>query len=732
MIKDFFVFKNWSDVNIFCTVTLFLIISSCAVNAYQPIVTIGKPYLSDIQYAPNGLFLATLTSFVELLDTKTFEPISKIYTPFYVDKIIISPDSSLIAGYGGSGIYVYDVSSKELIMNAKHYVGAAEFSPDGKYLAYSKGDSIIFWDIELKKTTKELSGDPEPLFNVELYSIQSIAFHPSGNLLAVGSCRKTIALWNTETGRIESYLNKGDDQSPFMMAFSNDGTLLAVLCNKSVRLFNILDGSWYYTPGNGVNSIAFTNDNNYLIIGESRGDLGIYSIKARRYEKKQFFTRQIPASMGFCLIDKITTSPDGQKFVTLLNGSRIVEWDTKNFSKIKTIYGWNVLWDAVYLPKINRIITGTYSSVLCFWDATTGKLLKAIEFYYDVECMTVSPDGKYVAVCAEETDRIYDGSTGREIYRFTDRKGHTRVMAYSPSGRYLASNGWKGTYIYDTKTGNTIKYISNEWVDEAILLFTHDEKKIVILPREKYATEFWDIETGKLAYEKPYQGPLIRYGNDFMQAKDKGYGIEILMLNSRKVISYIDAQMPKWYWDKVFHPSGNIISIMTFQEDNKSWCDFYNTWTGKKIGSISNINFAYFAGNEHIFVVNEKGLELYRISDILGVNPKDLRFEMQTTQLGRIKSELMPNYPNPFNPGTWIPYYLAESAYIKIKIHSMTGKLIRTLNLGHKEAGLYSDKDKAEYWDGKDNYGDPVGSGLYFYTIYADDFVATRKMILLK
>ncbi len=330
-------------------------------------------------------------------------------------------------------------------------------------------------------------------------------------------------------------------------------------------------------------------------------------------------------------------------------------------------------------------------------------------------------------------DHIYDGSTGREIYRFVDKMGHTSVMSYSPSGRYLASNGWMGTYIYETSTGRTIKYIPNEWVDIDILLFTNDEKKIIILPREKNVTEFWDIETGELAYNRPYKGALVRYGNDFLQARSKGNGIEVSMLNSRKVISYISAKMPeKHYWSKIFHPGGNIISIMTFREENESVCDFYNTWTGKKIGTISNINFAWFAGDDHIFVVKDDGLELYRIKDILGVDPKDLGFKMQTTQLGRIKSELMPNYPNPFNPGTWIPYHLSEDTNVTIKIHSLTGQLIRTLDLGHKKAGSYSDKAKSAYWDGKDNNGEPVGSGLYFYTIYAGDFIATRKMILLK
>ena len=90
------------------------------------------------------------------------------------------------------------------------------------------------------------------------------------------------------------------------------------------------------------------------------------------------------------------------------------------------------------------------------------------------------------------------------------------------------------------------------------------------------------------------------------------------------------------------------------------------------------------------------------------------------------------NYPNPFNPETWIPYQLAQPSYVTIRIYRATGALTRTLALGTKEAGFYADKMKAAYWDGTDDTGQKVSSGVYFYTIQADGFAATRKMLLLQ
>ena len=93
---------------------------------------------------------------------------------------------------------------------------------------------------------------------------------------------------------------------------------------------------------------------------------------------------------------------------------------------------------------------------------------------------------------------------------------------------------------------------------------------------------------------------------------------------------------------------------------------------------------------------------------------------------------LLPNYPNPFNPETWIPYQLSEPTDVTFRIYLTNGALVRTLDIGHQAAGLYQDRNRAAYWDGKNEVGEPVASGVYFYTLTAGDFTGTRKMIITK
>ena len=96
------------------------------------------------------------------------------------------------------------------------------------------------------------------------------------------------------------------------------------------------------------------------------------------------------------------------------------------------------------------------------------------------------------------------------------------------------------------------------------------------------------------------------------------------------------------------------------------------------------------------------------------------------------KTALFANYPNPFNPETWIPYQLSKPADVTLSIYAVDGTLIRTLVLGHQPVGMYQSKSHAAYWDGRNTQGERVASGVYFYTLTAGDFTATRKMLIRK
>ena len=119
------------------------------------------------------------------------------------------------------------------------------------------------------------------------------------------------------------------------------------------------------------------------------------------------------------------------------------------------------------------------------------------------------------------------------------------------------------------------------------------------------------------------------------------------------------------------------------------------------------------------------------------VTTSDIRNAFLSLQLrvGDVQPQdtlLAQNFPNPFNPETWIPYQLSEATEVKIAIYDVSGRLVRSLDLGWQPTGSYMTPSSAAYWDGRNAVGERVASGIYFYTLQTSDFTATRRMVILK
>ena len=111
---------------------------------------------------------------------------------------------------------------------------------------------------------------------------------------------------------------------------------------------------------------------------------------------------------------------------------------------------------------------------------------------------------------------------------------------------------------------------------------------------------------------------------------------------------------------------------------------------------------------------------------------QSLELSPSDTPLTPIAPELLPNYPNPFNPETWIPYRLARPAQVWLTIFDTKGQAVRTLEVGYQPAGVYQSRERAAYWDGRNQDGEAVANGVYFCTLTAGDFTETRKMLVDK
>ena len=198
---------------------------------------------------------------------------------------------------------------------------------------------------------------------------------------------------------------------------------------------------------------------------------------------------------------------------------------------------------------------------------------------------------------------------------------------------------------------------------------------------------------------KPTNTAMIIYGNAFLDDESAKAGTKVQVFNETGVLcGYSEITQNGYYGMMMVYGDYKIEGAETEKR-----LSFY--LNGEKVETVEDI---YWLGDKII----------QRIDLTARTLPK-------ASMMGQ-------NYPNPFNPDTWIPYELKENALVEIAIYTNTGQLVRTLKLGEKPAGFYTSKDKAAYWDGRNEFGEGVASGIYFYTIKAGDFTAIRKMIVIK
>ena len=202
--------------------------------------------------------------------------------------------------------------------------------------------------------------------------------------------------------------------------------------------------------------------------------------------------------------------------------------------------------------------------------------------------------------------------------------------------------------------------------------------------------------------------------------------------------------------------SGSIVDERTGLHTNDFRVIVKNLSTGSVVTTvIGDAGSTSSQGSYRLTVVDIKGGRAAAIGDTfeislrspdasIGVQPLRYTVTAEDVRRSRIQlpalilqeipaeTELLRNYPNPFNPETWIPYRLAQDAFVVLTIYDGNGRVVRTLEVGHQTAAVYESRSKAVYWDGRNEVGERVASGLYFYTLAAGDFSATRKTVILK
>ena len=255
--------------------------------------------------------------------------------------------------------------------------------------------------------------------------------------------------------------------------------------------------------------------------------------------------------------------------------------------------------------------------------------------------------------------------------------------------------------------GTKILFESKREGDWELFVMDSDTGKNIVPVTQNEKTErngSWSRDGKKILFES------IRDGNFEIYVIDADGANPVNLTNHKKSDTF-----PRW------SPNGRRIAFVSTRDGNK---EIY----AMDANGANPVNLSNDAGDDNFPQWRGLGPGAFPSKE-LAVQP----LTKQLTTLGHIKqTALLQNYPNPFNPETWMPYILSKDSSVTIDIYTASGQLVRTLPLGPQKQGAYLFRNQAAYWDGNNDKGEAVGSGIYFYQLRAADFSATRKMVIAK
>ena len=728
----------------------------CLAFGIEPIGTIGQPLPEQHAFLSNDTILRVVPTHIQVVDVPTGTVIDEFGERTRYSDVVLSPTATHLAILNHSGdprtttVNIWDVNARNQIMARKFEgrVSLVAFSPTAPVFATSFKDAIYLWNWQTGKSIGTIVRINSPIK-------RAIAFSTDGHHLMIVSRQPAVELWNVETFQLEErFEGKAEDAhriNKVVMSPNREVMATFKANSDSIGVWDIRTQRplWQETSGKGrVSSMSFSPDSERLYVTTETSRLSRrgygpwlgWDDQVRVWDVKS--GRQMDAfGTEFTRLEAVALSPD-EKTALLHYHDAVILWDIQEKQPLNTWVGFIGWGFDVGLSPDGKTLISASRDFIKIWDVPSGQLRRLVsaekEFF---EGFAISPDSKTFAIVQSPWVQIRDIRTGKVKTQFPARVGYSYKITFSPSGRWIAADeDWGNLFVLDAKNAKKFQKIQQEHIriyyglafsknDEylaAVGVAKDDNRWILVWKRERDAFVFqykWQVP--ELSYSSH---PTLAFATDTALAVSIRGAIQIwkLLPDRPRFSKTLDGEGPVYF-------TSNSRYLFTNRNDKLQIWD----WREGTVMDYPSIP-AYFAlswdGSVLLSHMDTGQIQSWDGNALL---PSQycpvLPHGKQLVLFGDVKhNQLLQNFPNPFNPETWIPFRLATESPVTIQIYSSTGQLVRRLSPGVLPAGDYSSQAQAIHWNGRNQIGEPVSSGVYLYTISAGDFSATRKMLIRK
>ena len=657
-----------------------------------------------------------------------------------------------------SGVSLSTHSAQEARLRATlkghtDFVSSVAFSPNGRKLVSGSWDKTIrFWNPHTEKHSNTLTAHTD--------RVTSVAFSPNGNMLASGSWDKTVRFWNPNT---EKYLRSTYSQ------FTNNETFTSVVAaDADGDSYWFASGSldndvwlWYgygltqFTKKydlsghtHDVSAVAFSADERTLASGSHDNTVKLW------YAPSRGLRTTLKGHTDF--VTSVAFSPEGR---TLASGSwdnTIILWDLSTGKPTDVLKGHtDRVLTVAFSPDGRILATGSDDQTIRLWDVATGQQRDTLLGHTSgVTAVAFSPDRRTLASAGgwDNTVRLWDLSpapTPAPTVKITPSPvvspavGDGLVVKIDISGVENVA-GYQATVRFDPTALQYLESANGTYLPAGAFFVPPvvNANQVTLAATSLSGDSDGAGTLATLTFEVTAVKPSYITLSDVMIMEQDLTSIPIIVKSGSIVVR--SKEVLDVNGDGVINILDLIVVAAHFSEIGKSQADV----NGDSIVDIKDLLLVAGAINADaaappMYSMAISTLTVEEIQMWLSqAQQLDLNYatyqrgfavlQQLLTILTPKETALLPNYPNPFNPETWIPYQLAKPSDVSISIYTADGTVVRTLMVGHQPVGIYQHKSRAAYWDGRNSLGESVASGVYFYTLTAGEFTATRKMLIRK